>query len=80
MFTIRTDPEPFLTYYRLIDLLTQRRKALKMTQEELGKHCQISMGAISNIEKRKKAAKLITIIKMADVLGYAAVIRPKTHR
>ena len=37
MFTIRTDPEPFLTYYRLIDLLTQRRKALKMTQEELGK-------------------------------------------
>lgn len=54
MFTIRTDPEPFLTYYRLIDLLTQRRKALKMTQEELGKHCQISMGAISNIEKGRK--------------------------
>ena len=51
-----------------------------MTQEELGKHCQISMGAISNIEKRKKAAKLITIIKMADVLGYEVVIRPKTQR
>ena len=38
------------------------------------------MGAISNIEKRKKAAKLITIIKMADVLGYEVVIRPKAQR
>lgn len=80
MFTIRTDPEPFMTYYGMIDLLTQRRKALKMTQEELGNRCQISMGAISNIEKRKKAAKLITIIKMADVLGYEVVMRPKAQR
>lgn len=80
MFTIRTDPEPFLTYYGLIDLLTQQRKVLKMTQEELGKRCQISMGAVSNIEKKKKAAKFVTVIKMADVLGYEVVIRPKAQR
>ncbi len=49
--------------------LRRRRKALKLTQEELGKACGLTSQYISIIEEDKRSPALPALISIADELG-----------
>ena len=49
-----------------------RRKALRMTQEELAERLGVSPQMISNLELGKKAIRPENLAKVCDVLGLSA--------
>lgn len=46
-----------------------KRRALKMSQEELAKAVQISMSFYGNIERGKRIPSIDTLVAIANVLG-----------
>ena len=52
--------------------ISERRKALKMTQEELAEKINVSIPMISNLEQGKKAIRPENLIKICSVLGLSA--------
>ena len=52
--------------------IAERRKALKMTQEELAEKIDVSIPMISNLEQGKKAIRPENLVKICSVLGLSA--------
>lgn len=52
--------------------IMSRRKALKLTQEELAEKIGVSTQMISNLELGKKAIRPENLAKVCDVLGLSA--------
>ena len=52
--------------------ISERRKALKMTQEELAERIDVSIPMISNLEQGKKAIRPENLVKICSVLGLSA--------
>ena len=58
--------------------IRNRRKHLKITQEDLAEMVQVTSKTISQIEKGEANPLYSTIVKMLDILGYTLVPRLKT--
>ncbi|WP_415640311.1 helix-turn-helix transcriptional regulator [Sporolactobacillus terrae] len=52
-----------------MSLLKCKRNALRLSQDELGKKCQVSRQTINAIENNKYDPTLKLAFKLADVLG-----------
>lgn len=57
---------------RMGERIAERRKALKMTQEELAEKIDVSIPMISNLEQGKKAIRPENLVKICSVLGLSA--------
>lgn len=52
--------------------IAERRKSLKMTQEDLAEKIDVSIPMISNLEQGKKAIRPENLVKICSVLGLSA--------
>ena len=48
--------------------IVERRKELKLTQEQVAERMNVSIQMISNIERGNKAIKIDNLIKLCDIL------------
>lgn len=48
--------------------IVERRKELKLTQEQVAERMNVSIQMISNIERGKKAIKIENLLKLCDIL------------
>lgn len=55
---------------RIGQQIQQRRKALGLTQTELGMLCDLSINGISNIEQGKTDVRWGTLMKIGQILGF----------
>lgn len=60
----------------LINLLIEKRKQLKLTQNKLSKKVNVSHTSIARIENDEMNPTLSLFIKMANELGYDLVLQP----
>ena len=51
--------------------VAERRATLDITQERLAKLCGLSVHTVSNLETGTGNVTLETLLKVADILGYA---------
>ena len=51
--------------------MAERRATLDITQERLAKLCGLSVHTVSNLETGTGNVTLETLLKVADILGYA---------
>lgn len=58
----------------LSEYLKQRRKELKITQNELAKYCNLSREGIQKIESGTNDMHISTLIKMSKYLGFKVKI------
>jgi len=61
-----------MLYKRLGIRLRQRRKALKMTQEEVAEKADISLSFYGHIERGTRKFSIDTFIKLIEVLKFSA--------
>ncbi|MDR4949886.1 helix-turn-helix domain-containing protein [Neobacillus cucumis] len=66
MKKLRTDKQ---TLSHIGELIVQKRKGLKMSQDELAHECGISRKAMSNIERGKSLPSLPVFESIAQALG-----------
>lgn len=64
--------------YDVIDMLTERRKELKLTQRELAKRCHMSQSTIARIETHQISPQLDTLTAIADSLNARILIESNT--
>lgn len=48
--------------------IVERRKELKLTQEQIAERMNVSIQMISNIERGNKAIRIDNLIKLCDIL------------
>ncbi len=48
--------------------IVERRKELKLTQEQIAERMNVSVQMISNIERENKAIRIDNLIKLCDIL------------
>ena len=49
--------------------IVERRKELKLTQEQIAERMNVSIQMISNIERGNKAIKIDNLLKLCDILN-----------
>ena len=70
-------------YLNLVDqkqigkIIRERRKVMKMTQQELAKYCDLSHTGIGKIEMGKADIKITTLLKLCKILGLELTIQFK---
>lgn len=62
---------------KLISVIKERRKILKITQEDLGELTGIGLRTIKGLESGKTNPTLKTLITILDVLGLELFIKTK---
>jgi DNA-binding XRE family transcriptional regulator len=61
---------------RLASLLSQRRRMLGMTQEEVAEKAGVTQANIARIEKAKMVPRIDTLFKIAFALGLEITLTP----
>jgi transcriptional regulator with XRE-family HTH domain len=56
-------------FQELIKIIKDRREALQVTQESLAKHSGVGLRTLKQFESGKGNPTLLTLNKLADVLG-----------
>lgn len=64
-------------YDDLLDLLTLRRKTLRLSIEELEDAAGLTQDHISKFEKRHRVPNVETLLIWLETLGYEMILRPK---
>lgn len=67
-------------FEKIINTIKERREALKVNQETLAKLSGIGLRTLKQFESGKGNPTLLTIAKMADVLGLEVELRVKQLR
>ncbi len=66
-------------FKELINTIKKRRKILHVTQENLAKLSGVGLRTLKQFESGKGNPTLLTIQKLADVLGMEICLRVKKH-
>ena len=66
-------------FKELISTIKKRRKILHVTQENLAKLSGVGLRTLKQFESGKGNPTLLTIQKLADVLGMEICLRVKKH-
>jgi len=64
-------------YKELIEIIKKRRKVLKVTQETLAELSGVGLRTLKQFESGKGNPTLLTIQKIADVLGLEVCLKLK---
>lgn len=67
-------------YQEIINMIKARRAALQVTQEDVAKLSGVSLRTIKQIEAGKGNPTLLSIQKIADVLGMEVCLKVKTPK
>ena len=68
-----------LHFRELIKTIKERREILQVTQENLAKLSGVGLRTLKQFESGKGNPTLLTIQKLADVLGMEICLRVKKH-
>lgn len=63
----------------MIDILTTKRLALKLPQEELARTCDMQQNTLAKIENHQGSPQFKTLYKIAENLGYEIVLVEKSR-
>lgn len=67
----------FMTDYKIIDALANKRRELKISQRELAKRCNMPQSTIARIEKHHISPQLETVSVIAEKLNCSILLQDK---